>query len=76
MESILLQTILTNTTSRERYIEEGKIIITIELNFRMKNLKDGPYTQADAEAAVGLKTDNGIRSRDRVAMDVVETMQM
>jgi len=32
----------------------------------MKNLKDGPYTQADAEAAVGLKTDNGVRSKDRV----------
>ncbi|KAI9221177.1 bud site selection-related protein, partial [Blastocladiella britannica] len=26
---------------------------------RLKELKDGPYTQAEAEAAVGLKTDNG-----------------
>ena len=29
----------------------------------MKNLKDGPYTQKDAEEAVGLKTDNGIRTK-------------
>ncbi|KAL7747662.1 hypothetical protein RI367_006951 [Sorochytrium milnesiophthora] len=26
---------------------------------RVKELKDGPYTQKDAEEAVGLKTDNG-----------------
>ncbi|KAI9296542.1 hypothetical protein K502DRAFT_364103 [Neoconidiobolus thromboides FSU 785] len=29
---------------------------------RLKDLKDGPYTQKDAEAAAGLGTDNGVRS--------------
>lgn len=28
---------------------------------RVKALKDGPYTQKDAEAAAGLRTDNGPR---------------
>jgi bud site selection protein 20 len=26
---------------------------------RVKALKDGPYTQKEAEAAIGLRTDNG-----------------
>lgn len=30
---------------------------------RLKALKEGPYTQKDAEAAVGLGTDNGKRSQ-------------
>lgn len=37
---------------------------------RVKALKDEPYTQKEAEAAVGLRTDNGprqaARDRDRV----------
>ncbi len=28
---------------------------------RVKTLKDGPYTQKEAEAAIGLRTDNGPR---------------
>ena len=28
---------------------------------RVKALKEGPYTQKDAEAAIGLRTDNGPR---------------
>jgi bud site selection protein 20 len=28
---------------------------------RVKALKDGPYTQMEAEAAIGLRTDNGSR---------------
>lgn len=31
---------------------------------RLKELKDGPYTAKDAEAAVGLTTDNGIRNEE------------
>jgi len=40
---------------------------------RVKALKDEPYTQKEAEAAIGLRTDNGARqnSKDEVqAMDV------
>lgn len=38
----------------------------------MKALKDGPYTQKDAEAAIGFRTDNGIlgQSRQEDNMDI------
>ncbi|KAJ3370944.1 hypothetical protein AMAG_01966 [Allomyces macrogynus ATCC 38327] len=35
---------------------------------RVKELRDGPYTQKDAEEAVGLKTDNGERSRNKMEL--------
>ncbi|KAM0348280.1 hypothetical protein ACHAPU_004248 [Fusarium lateritium] len=43
---------------------------------RVKQIAEGPYTQEEAEAAVGLRTDNGDRKRasaegnDDVVMDV------
>ncbi|KAJ1562881.1 ccr4 associated factor, partial [Cladochytrium tenue] len=41
---------------------------------RLKQLKEEPYTQKEAEAAVGLSTDNGALSRAReAAMDVAAT---
>jgi bud site selection protein 20 len=41
---------------------------------RVKALKDEPYTQKEAEAAVGLRTDNGPRqaARDRDRVEDVE----
>jgi bud site selection protein 20 len=36
----------------------AKGVVTDTL-FRVKALKDEPYTQKEAEAAVGLRTDNG-----------------
>ncbi|KAJ3069677.1 hypothetical protein HK102_006859 [Quaeritorhiza haematococci] len=35
---------------------------------RVKQLKEGPYTQAEAEAAVGLTTDNGNSQRMKMEM--------
>lgn len=32
---------------------------TVILKYRVKALKDEPYTQKEAEAAIGLRTDNG-----------------
>ena len=37
--------------------------------FRLKALKDEPYTQKEAEAAIGLRTDNGPR---RTATENIE----
>ncbi|KAJ3214303.1 Bud site selection protein 20 [Dinochytrium kinnereticum] len=37
---------------------------------RLKLLKEEPYTQAEAEAAVGLLTDNGKRTRSEKTMEV------
>ncbi|RDW73888.1 putative BUD20 [Coleophoma crateriformis] len=39
---------------------------------RVKALKDEPYTQKEAEAAVGLRTDNGPRAAARENMQDVE----
>jgi bud site selection protein 20 len=40
---------------------------------RLKALKDEPYSQKEAEAAVGMRTDNGPRSSARDAeVDEVE----
>lgn len=38
----------------------------------MKQLKEEPYTQKEAEAAVGLRTDNGELRRGDVDGDEVE----
>jgi len=40
--------------------------------FRVKALKEGPYTQKDAEAAIGLRTDNGSR---QTAKDIEVEME-
>jgi bud site selection protein 20 len=40
------------------------------LNYRAKALKDEPYTQKEAEAAIGLRTDNGSLSRKSITQDV------
>ncbi|KAL3418025.1 C2H2 finger domain-containing protein [Phlyctema vagabunda] len=39
---------------------------------RVKALKEGPYTQKDAEAAIGLRTDNGPRAAARENMQDTE----
>ena len=36
---------------------------------RVKQLKEEPYTQAEAEAAVGITTDNGRKKKDEVMQD-------
>lgn len=44
---------------------------------RLRQLKDGPYTQKEAEAAVGLATDNGRAAKaESMAIDTdVEVIQ-
>lgn len=39
---------------------------------RSKQLKEEPYTQKEAEAAVGLTTDNGKRAKEAEMVDVEE----
>lgn len=39
---------------------------------RVKQLKEEPYSQKEAEAAVGLTTDNGRRVKEREMVDVGE----
>jgi bud site selection protein 20 len=36
-------------------------VLAMLIFHRVKALKDGPYTQKEAEAAIGLRTDNGPR---------------
>ena len=42
---------------------------------RLRLLREKPYTQKEAEAAVGLRTDNGIREKPK-ATDVKEQLIM
>ena len=44
----------------------------LTLTTRLKALKDEPYTQKEAEAAIGLRTDNGPRQSARDNVDDVE----
>ena len=39
---------------------------------RVRQLKDEPYSQKEAEAAIGLTTDNGQRLKEKDMHDVVE----
>ena len=41
---------------------------------RVRDLKDGPYTQKEAEAAVGLTTDNGKRTKEADMVDVEDVV--
>ena len=41
---------------------------------RVKALKEEPYTQKEAEAAVGLTTDNGKRTKEAEMVDVEEVV--
>ena len=41
---------------------------------RVRQLKDEPYTQKEAEAAVGLTTDNGRRLEEREMVDVEDEL--
>lgn len=51
--------------------------IALLTHHRVKALKEGPYTQKDAEAAVGLRTDNGTRQVKNDAMEVeMDTAQV
>ena len=38
--------------------------LLIRVSYRVKQLKEGPWTQKEAEAVVGLRTDNGDLDRD------------
>lgn len=39
---------------------------------RVRQLRDEPYSQKEAEAAVGLTTDNGRKTREEEMVDVVD----
>jgi bud site selection protein 20 len=41
---------------------------------RLRQLKDDPYSQKEAEAAVGLTTDNGRRTKESEMVDVVDAV--
>ena len=41
----------------------------------MRQLKDEPYTQKEAEAAAGLSTDNGVRDSQMLVDSVLETAE-
>ena len=41
----------------------------------MRSLREEPYTQKEAEAAVGLRTDNGIREMSK-PMELEATMDV
>jgi hypothetical protein len=49
-----------HTRDSELGSQSNKTVLTIS---RVKALKEEPYTQKEAEAAVGLRTDNGPRMR-------------
>ena len=55
----------THKRRSENLIQSGKKANV----FRLKALKDEPYTQKEAEAAIGLRTDNGPR---RTAIESIE----
>lgn len=48
------------------------MIITLP---RLKALKDEPYSQKEAEAAIGLRTDNGTRHSAKKTDDVEVEME-
>ena len=63
-------------TEEERIIRDGKFICIFlsakefaDCN-RLRALKEEPYSQKEAEAAIGLGTDNGVRSSAESQMDV------
>jgi len=59
-----------------KYFESENAILTHRKGSthkrQLKALKDGPYTQKEAEAAIGLRTDNGPRMAAKDNMVEVE----
>ena len=42
------------------------LTLNISINFRVKILREEPHTQKTADAAVGMRTDNGVRTQETV----------
>lgn len=49
--------------------------VSLLIAVRLRLLRDEPYSQKEAEAAVGLSTDNGIRNKEKAA-DVEEQLDV